>query len=511
MPENLGRINADATITIGKYFKIPFSANISTQEQSFNRPSLPDEGLRNYISNPRNNISINPSYKWVQSFLGTQTPNYSKLSTGDIALFGVGMILNPGKFIFSMNYGKSQAGVSYDPLNNIEGAYAQYLFATRIGVGSDEGSKFVLNVVKSTDDPNSVNSILPGRQPSETITAGPLIQVRLGQNVFLNTETAASVSTYDVFGPELNENKMVDRFEFLIPINASTYGDVSNISSIEWRSDDFGLGFEVQYIGAGFEAAGFRTFERDLIDYTVNTNMNLAGSRLMIDGTVGVRSNNISNTKLDKSNRTIANVNVFATLSQALSVNTNYSNFGFRNNLNLDTLRVEMVNNTFSLSPTIQFSRTAATHIITLNGGIDSFDDFNAVTGSWQNTRSVNLSSNYQFVLKQKPLSAGILLLSLQNKTPFTDIAISNVGMNVRYRLLDKKLTPSLALTRSTIRRGDFSPDRRMVASLKADYRMHPKWNLNLWYNFNQYRYGSSRPDAVTAESKFQVAVVTRF
>jgi hypothetical protein len=511
MPDNLGRINADATLTIGNYFKVPFSANLSTQDQSFNYPSIPEEGLRNYISNPRNNISINPSYKWFESFLGTQIPNYSRLSTGDIALFGVGVSMNPGKLILSMNYGKSQAGVSYDPLQNIEGAYAQHLFATRIGVGSDDGSKFVVNLVKSTDDPNSVASPLPDKRPSETMTIGPLVQLKLGSKVYLNTETAASLRTYDVFGPELDNNAIADKLSFIMPINASTYADFSNISSLEWRDDTFGIGAEIQYIGAGFEPAGFRTFERDLIDYTLKTNMNLAKSKLMIDGTVGIRSNNISNTKLDKTNRTIANVNVFAMLSNALSVNTSYSNFGFRNNLNLDTLRVEMINNTFAFSPTVQIQRSSSTHIFTLNGSIDTFDDFNPLTGKWQNTSSKSVGSNYQFVYRQKPFSAGLLFLALQNETPFTEISMTNFGINMRYRLLDKKLNPSLTLTHSNINRTGFTADRRLLASIKADYRIHPKWNVNLWYNYNQYRYGSSRPDAVTAESKVQAAIVTRF
>lgn len=511
LPENLGRINADASITVGKYFRMPFSANLSTQEQSYNLPSIPEEGLLNYISNPRNNVSINPSYKWVQSYLGTQTPNYSKLSTGDIALFGAGINVTPGKFIFSLNYGKSQAGVSYDPVNNIEGAYAQHILATRIGLGTDDGSKLVFNVVKSRDDPNSVKSLLPGKRPTETMTVGPLIQLRLSEKLYFNTEGAASVSTFDVFGPELDEKQLVDALDFFLPINASTYTDFSGIGSLEWRDKQFGLGVEVNYVGAGFEAAGYRTFERDLIDYSIKTNMSIADSKLMLDGSLGMRTNNLSNSKLDKTNRTIANVNLFASLSEVLSVNTNYSNFGFRNDLKQDTLRVEMINHTFSFSPSLQFRRPSATHIITLDGGLDTFDDFNPLTGRVQNTSSVNASTNYQFLLRQKPFSAGILLLALQNKTPDTEIMMMNVGLNLRYRMLDKKLSPSLSLTHTTIQRAEFTADRRMVASLKADYRFHPKWNLNAWVNFNQYRYGSARPDALTTESKFQIAVVTRF
>ena len=124
----------------GKYFSIPFGVNITNQKTSYNLPNVPTENLYDYIQNPRNNIHIDPKYKWFQSHLGSHTPNYSNLTTGDIQIFGVGFEMNPGKFILSANYGKSQIAIEPDALLNIPGAYAQKIYGMRIGYGKIEGT-----------------------------------------------------------------------------------------------------------------------------------------------------------------------------------------------------------------------------------------------------------------------------------------------------------------------------------------------------------------------------------
>lgn len=118
-PENLLRLNAQMSINFGKHFSIPISVNVTNQDVIYNLPSVPEESALDYIQNPANNISINPKYKWAQGFFGTQTPMYTPLTTGDIPIFGVGLEINPGKFILSAAVGKSQRAIEPDILLNI--------------------------------------------------------------------------------------------------------------------------------------------------------------------------------------------------------------------------------------------------------------------------------------------------------------------------------------------------------------------------------------------------------
>lgn len=80
-PDNLLQLNANATIHFGKYFSIPFGVNISNQKTSYIIPAVLQENFFDYVQNPRNNIHIDPTYKWITGHFGSHTPNYSLLTT----------------------------------------------------------------------------------------------------------------------------------------------------------------------------------------------------------------------------------------------------------------------------------------------------------------------------------------------------------------------------------------------------------------------------------------------
>jgi hypothetical protein len=145
-PEHLIRFSFHSTISAGKYFSMPLGIDITNQQVSYILPSITRRTVYRLCAKPRNNISINPTYKWAKVFLGTQIPAYSPLTTGDIPVFGAGVHLNPGRFIFSFNYGKSQPAINASPFDNIAGAYEQWLMASRIGIGKEDGTKIVLNL-----------------------------------------------------------------------------------------------------------------------------------------------------------------------------------------------------------------------------------------------------------------------------------------------------------------------------------------------------------------------------
>lgn len=511
-PDHLLRFSAHANLSAGKYFTMPFGIDITNQKSSYYLPNLPEERFIDYIQNPRNNISFNPTYKWVKTFLGTQTPSYSPLTTGDIPIFGLGVELTPGSFLFSLNYGKSQIGINPSPFEDIAGAYEQWLLASRIGVGKEDGTKFVMQFVKISDDLSSINSTPEYIQPKEGVTLAPLLQVRLANKLLFSTEVAASVATDNLLGPELPlDNKVISVAEKFITINGSSHADVSNITGLEWKDDIFSIGGEVRYIGAGFQSVGYRTTERDLIDYNLKTSLKLLKSKIIFSGSTGVRTNNLENTTLESTNRFIANVNLFTQLSKVVSVNTSYSNFGFRNNVVFDTLKVEMIQNMLSVSPTLQFNKSTVNHIVNSGISFQFFDEFNMYDGKTVSTVSKTLNLGYNLVFKNFPLSTGIMGMLLDNETPQVQLNIYNIAVNARYRLLNKKLTPSLMFAYSGIERNDETPDKRRRLTLKTDYKLMPKLSFRMAYTWSNYKYGSSRPDAKTNEHRLQFSLAQRF
>jgi len=511
-PEHLLRFSLHTTLSLGSHFNMPVGIDLTNQQVSYLLPTLPEERFIDWVQSPRNNISINPRYKWVQAFLGTQVPSYSPLTTGDIPIFGVGLHLNPGVLIFSFNYGRSQIAVNSSPFDNFVGAYDQRIMASRIGFGKEEGTKFVLQFVKLTDQPGSIPLSPSNPKPVEGLTLSPLLQIKIGKSLFFRTETAGSVYTRNLSDSGLPfEMGVIDRISPIIKLNSTSNADFSNITGVEWKSDAVLLGAEVRYIGPGFQSMGYRTMERDLIDYNLKTNLKLFDNNIIFSGTTGIRTNNLRNTTLESTNRFIANVNLYTRFSEIFSVNTNYSNFGFKNNVVFDTLKVEMIQNSFSINPSLQFKDDGLSHIVSGGASIQLFDEYSYFDGATISTQSKSYNLSYNLVFSSIPLILGAMGMYLDNETPNNQLSLYNIGINARYRFLDKKITPSVLLSYSGITRNDNTPDNRIRLSLKTDYKITQKLVMKLAYSWSNYRYGSSRPDALINEHRFQLSFGQRF
>jgi hypothetical protein len=510
-PSELLRFNFNATIAIGKYFSIPFGINISNQKTSYNLPNLPEENLFSYVQNPRNNIHIDPKYKWFQLHLGSHTPNYSQLTTGDIQIFGIGFEMNPGKFILGANYGKSQIGFEPDALLNVAGAYDQKIYGMRLGYGKIEGSKFVLNFVKIEDDIFSVVNKPIGINPIAGITISPLLEFKITEKFTVKTETAGSVFTSNLNAtPIVFTESYFNSINNIVSLNSSSKADFSHATSLQFKSNKFSLGGEIKYIGPGFIPVGYRNMEKDIIDYKINAGLKFLKNKVDIKGAFGVRTNNIKNTKLQSTERIISNVNVFAQITKSFSINANYNNFSFGNNETNSLIRIEMINNSFSLAPSYQINAKTINHQISANLSMNSFQQFDVISNGFTNTNSNSYNLNYMLIFKNNPANIGISGLLLENKSPITDLNIINFNTNLGYKFYQKKMIPSMNIGYSIIRKDNFTPDTRINLKFKFLYKINKKLDFNLAYSLNNNQYGSYRPDGVLTENILQLSLLKK-
>ncbi|OUS18069.1 hypothetical protein A9Q93_04020 [Nonlabens dokdonensis] len=510
-PENLLRLNAQMSINFGKHFSIPISVNVTNQEVLYNLPSVPDESPLDYIQNPANNLSINPKYKWAQGFFGTQTPQYTPLTTGDIPMFGLGMEINPGSFILSAAFGTSQRAIEPDISLNIPGAYEQSITMARIGVGKLEGSKFTVNVVRVRDHINSVTIDPIGIEPIEGITVSPYAEFKLFKKLQIRTETAGSIFTSDLFNNGTIDEDYVTAVEDVITINASSTADFAHNSRIDWKGDKFQIGGEVQYIGPGFLPVGYRFVERDILDYKVNTGMKLFKDKLNLTGSFGIRTNNLNNTKLSSSERVISNVNVFAQVTESFSLNVNYSNFGFNNDANILNQRIELINNSITVSPSYTIKGEKYLHLISGNVALNSFEQFDVVSNAFAKAENSTYSLNYNISFLQIPLNIGLQSIYLENQLPTGDFNMLNYGLTASYKLLDKKLTPSIGFNYAHVDVPGFTTDNRSNFNLKLGYKLTKKLQCKLRYRYTNFSYGNSRPGGFLGQNRVQFSIQQRF
>lgn len=508
----LMRLSGNINFRVGKYLSIPIGINVSNQTVSYNLPTLPEESFIDYVRNPRNNIYINPKYKWIKTHFGSHTPKYSELTVGDIQIFGFGFDINPGKFILSANYGTSQFAIEPDSITNNQGAYQQSIIAGRVGIGNSDGPKLTFNFVKIKDDIFSVNSRPIGIDPIEGIALSPLLELHISKKIYLKTETSASLYTRNQLGESLPFD--LDVPEIVTDINAinlSSNLDIAHTSSLDWKGESFSLGGEVKYIGPGFMPIGYRFMETDIFDYKINSSIKLFNKKCIINGTYGIRTNNLQNTNVVSTKRFIGNINVAFALIKSLNLNVNYNNFGLNNNQNNQLIRVQMVNSALSISPTYQIMSKTKTHMISSNISINKFEQFDIITDDFVNTESQVLNMNYIMIFKNIPLNLLVSMLSMENKSDVSDINMMQYSLTSSYKMLDKKLEPSLSLIVANLKIDEHTPDLKFSSQLKIKYKINDKIHCNMSYMFKNYNYGSSKEDAVLNENRLQFAISQKF
>ena len=510
---NIFHLNINARLQMGRYLSIPFGINISNRKVSYNLPNIPNENLVEYVQNPRNNIHIDPSYKWFKAHLGSHTPQYSTLTTGDIQIFGLGFSMNPGKFILAANYGVSQTAIKPDILLNTPGAYKQTMVGVQLGYGKEKGDKFVFNLVKIKDDISSINtSSSVGYDPVEGISVSPLLKIKLFKHLIFKTETAVSLYTSNLKALALPSNNFFpSQLNNYITLNSSSVFDFAHNTSLTWKSKDFLLGGQIKYIGPGYMPIGYRNIEKDIIDYKINTGFKLFRKKLHLKGSIGIRTNNINNTTLVSTKRLLASLNVFGKISKQFSFNASYTNFGFNNNQNLPALRIEMINNSFSFSPSYRFKSRNKQHVISMNLSLNNLDMYNVASLSFITTKTQTFNTNYNVIFKNIPLSLGTNILLLKNKSAVLDMSISNFVINAGYKFYNKKIKPSLSIGYMNIRRLGFSADNRFVTKFKLKYKVNKKLSIKMLYTLTNNDYGTIHPGASVTENKAQISINKKF
>ncbi len=170
-----------------------------------------------------------------------------------------------------------------------------------------------------------------------------------------------------------------------------------------------------------------------------------------------------------------------------------------------------MVNSALSISPTYQIMSKTKTHMISSNISINKFEQFDIITDDFVNTESQVLNMNYIMIFKNIPLNLLVSMLSMENKSDVSDINMMQYSLTSSYKMLDKKLEPSLSLIVANLKIDEHTPDLKFSSQLKIKYKINDKIHCNMSYMFKNYNYGSSKEDAVLNENRLQFAISQKF
>lgn len=511
-PSSLMRLILTPTLNIGEYISLPFNIMLSSKETNVTTPNAKNSSFLQFIQNPMNNLgflSFSPRVGWAQAYIGSHVPQYSELSAGDEQIFGAGIDLKPGNFRFAASAGTSQRAIDPDSINNIRGAYARHLFMAKIGYGNEEVSFMHLNVVRAKDDPASIAMKPAGVTPQEGILFSTNFRLGFADNIYLTGEAGSSAFTRDLSSDDIDHSTPIPTSLFRQRVSTRT--DYAGTLAFFWNESDWGLKLSGKYIGAGYVSLGFPYLQPDRLEFQFAPRVRLFDRKVNINGSIGHRTNNLSNTMGTTSTQIIGSVNVLANISDAFSVTTRYANFGVRNNMKNDTLKVETVSNSFSISPSYIIRASSIIHTITASYSLDAFSDYNVITGAQGSNNTQNIMALYAASFVDSPLLLNATASRMTNDLPANKLTIHSATLGVSYKLWEGAVLPSLSASYTENTLGSFTADKQLFIRLSMQWNITQWLAMNLAVSGNDYKYGSSRPGVSFNETFFETALSTSF
>ncbi len=517
-PANLYRLLFAPTMHLGD-LRIPVTFLLSTDQTNVTTPRVAEQNLSQFLENPMNRISIAPSYQWATVYLGHHVPQYSELSTGDIQLFGAGFDLSPGDFQLAAFHGIAQRAAESTTPAFAASTYERQLTTLRLAYGSPDAARVGLNLVRMRDDSNSVANTDGMLRAESGLLLSLTGDLRFADAVTVKSELAASAFTRDQSAP-LSGNEALDAFEDVFDIRESTYGDIAAALSVGLDFDDWGVETRARFLGPGYEPLGFPYVQSDNLEVTLAPRLRLLDGALDFSSSVGLRFNNITDTASPQTRQLLASANLLVQISPDLMVSANYTNFGFRSDVDdFNVRRVDMISHSLAISPLINIPTERLIHQLSATFAYDDFNDGDVLLGALNSSTTRSVFANYTAQFLSIPLSAGIgfnNMVSRPDSLAAGGLGSSSLDVNslhgsLSYRLFEGMLTPTFKLTYSSSSIGAFTADKNLLLRLGLRYRPARSLTLSLTGSLKLYEYGSARPDVSYKENFIQTALSTTF
>ncbi|GAB6013130.1 porin family protein [Viscerimonas tarda] len=303
-----------------------------------------NQQLSKNVSLPFNRFSLSPSYKWVKTYMGYTSMQFSPYSLAGHELFGGGVELTPNEqWTVSALYGRLQK-----PSLGEEGTDPAY---KRMGGGLKvgyKGQKFDLaaNVFNAQDNPSSVHFDNPdsiGLSPQANLSGSVEATIKLIPHLSWQTEYGFS---------SLNRNRTESDMALYHAIN----------TRLTYSTDLGSIGGAYERVAPNYTTLGAYYMTNDYENITGSLSTVIKNINIALEG--GYQRDNLDNQKNSSASRIIYSGNISANVSKRLSLAASFSNlqsYLYINDVysqvtqtnqfeNLDTLNVTQLNYTASLN-----------------------------------------------------------------------------------------------------------------------------------------------------------------
>jgi hypothetical protein len=397
-----------------------FTGSININAFGYNAPfSFSYSNANKSYSQPFNQFSFAPQYKWIRAYIGYNSMTFSNYTLNGHVFLGGGVDLTPGKWRISAMYGRLKKAVAIDPLdtlhyNNV--AYKRMGYGLKIGY-DDNGNSISANIFTAKDDVTSILFTPPESQvtPQQNVAMSIAGRKKLFSRFFIEAEYAISVMNKDIHGNVAGSDTTTrmptnNVIQGLLPENStSRYYDALNASA-GYQGNWYTMQLRYERIAPEYQTLGAYYFNNDMRNITIVPSLRLLKGRLNVAGNVGFQQNNLDKTRSATTKRFVGSTNTSYSPNELWNFAVNYSNFSSYTNTrpqidpyyrnNLDTLNFYQVSKTTGLSVLRNLGKKKSPQNIMLNVSYQKASNHaNSESGNQQsNFLTTTISYSYSFV-----------------------------------------------------------------------------------------------------------------
>jgi hypothetical protein len=405
------------------------NANLNLNLFGYNAPfTFSYSNTQSTFTQPFNQITFNPQYKWVKVYTGNTNMNFSNYTLAGHLFFGGGVELTPGKWRFTAVYGRFKKAVGYDLQDSTQYTQASYKrmgYGFKIGYEGDNES-LQASIFGAKDDVSSLQFTLPESQltPKQNLALSIAGRKRLWGKLQIEGEYAVSVLNNNLLASESDSAQQIKNSNIikgLLPQSSTNrYYDALNLS-LGYQGNHVGLQLKFERIAPEYQTLGAYFFNNDLQNITLAPSVKLLNNSLQINANVGIQRNNLDESRASTTKRFVGAFNVNFTPNQQWNLAANYSNFTtftnirtpndpFNPNPSLDTLNFYQITHNAGSTLSYQFGNKEHRQALVFNANYQRTGD-KATTAEFSNSSDFytgNMAYTYTIAPQQLSLSAGL-------------------------------------------------------------------------------------------------------
>jgi hypothetical protein len=480
----------NGNLTFSLYgWSVPFSFSYSNQKTSYTQPF--------------NQYSLHPYYKWIKLHLGYTSMSFTPYSLNGHLFLGGGVELTPkSPFTFSAMYGRLRKTIKTDTITSMPSEYERWGYGFKAGYNFSSleylKAGISMNMFHAKDNKSSL-SYIPDTSltPGENIVLGTTIDATIASCVKVSSEFATSAVTTNTNSAftDTASAKWYNNLSGLFKSNATTQAYNARKINISYFNNTFTIGMGYERVEPGYSSYGAYYFNNDFENITVNGSVNMFANKVNVSANVGKQRDNLDNTKTSAMKRWVTAMNIGYVPTEKLNLSLSYSTFNSYMHIkpqvvklieitpyeNLDTLNYTQLSSSTSMSLSYILKNTEQNRQnVNFNASYQQSSEQQGDSLAIPGSKFYNFNTAYSYSIVPMGLTAMLSVNTSFNIMP--DMSTKTVGptMALSKLMFNKKLRNSLSVSYNRVFTTNAPKNGILGIRLNSSCKVWKRHNLNL-------------------------------